>query len=115
MGLFHITIRRSRLGRGLLLAEGKLCCLGHICRAAEIPLQELEGNGCLWQISERYWGNLPLELQPYRDRRGDPTPPPLGTQIMQVNDDESLSSADREFHLRRLAATAGIELIFEGG
>lgn len=110
---FPVRIRRSRLGRGLLLHNGKLCCLGHICHAFNIPLTQLNQAGCLWQIYERYWGNLPFALRPYIED-GERLVPELATEIMRVNDDNTLPAADKEHLLWVLCATAGIDLSFEG-
>lgn len=113
-GFFPVKIRRSRLGKGLLLYDGKLCCLGHICHAFGIPLAQLDRVGCLWQLPQRYWGNLPEGLRPYRDSSREEHSSALEAEIMRINDDANLSTEDREFHLSLLAASVGIELIFEG-
>jgi len=94
----------------LLNAQGRMCCLGQICKAEGISDDKLEDYVDPGNLNLFGGANPPiwmLDDDSLDDSR-------LAKKMMRVNDDCMINQPQREKKLKELAATAGVRLKFKG-
>lgn len=130
-----LVIDRAKWGKGLLLTDdGKMCCLGFLCKAAGLEdddiigrgypkdagkglnggLKEKDINDKLAKIPDRFLG-----LEEYQggyaygpsleDSAGD-----VGISAAEINDDDDMPWTEKEYRLKILFKAHGIKLSFKG-
>ena len=104
-----IKISRRRWGRGE--KGGSLhdprthlqCCLGFVCRAYGVPLNAIKGLGYPEAVANRLRNRLPRWL---REGAVDVD------RAVEINDNGSLSSAERERQLRPIFRRHRLRVVF---
>ena len=139
--LLSVEVDRSRWLRGAERTTGMpvlrhplthhMCCMGFACTAAGHSPDDIDGVPTIAHLAAdapgkhldrrlRHFENSP-ENKPSAIRAPDPRMRhpstaewPVTQIIYMVNDDETLTDAERELHLRRLGPLVGIDFAFTG-
>jgi len=91
----------------LLNDQGRMCCLGQICKAEGLEDKEL--------FQSNYPDNIGREFVPsWMMEDGIHVTSRTALRMQRVNDDKGLNQPQREKKLKELAATAGVRLKFKG-
>ena len=140
--LLSVEVDRSRWLRGAERTTGMpvlrhplthhMCCMGFACTAAGHSADDIDGVPTIAHLAAdapagyldrrlRHFENSP-ENEPSAIRAPDPRMRhpstaewPVTQIIYMVNDDETLTDAERELHLSRLGPPVGIDFVFTGG
>jgi len=108
--------RRREFGAtGLLNRQGNLCCLGHYCQQLGVPDVYLYGRGNPAPAAEDAAEDGDYEIPGLVQWHGGRAHATLLTRCaVRVNDDPSISDAERERELSALFASHGIKVEFYG-
>ena len=92
----------------LLNDQGRMCCLGQICKADGVDEVDMFGVGSPNKsMSASTWMHE-------EDADFGSMPTKEAVKMMRANDDNSLNQPQREKKLKELAGTVGIKLKFKG-
>ena len=95
----------NKLGMPQLLNDqGRMCCLGQICKAEDISegkIKNIADPHFIQRIAPKWMIDNGFNSK-------------VSQKMMRVNDDNKLNQPQREKKLRELAATVGIRLKFKG-
>ena len=96
----------------MLNEEGRMCCLGQICKAEGVSESELRSTGSPWTLNYDYGSkDIPDWMFNNRMRIQHST---IANKMMRVNDDFFLNQKKREKRLKELALKVDIKLKFTG-
>jgi hypothetical protein len=119
--MHRIEIDRAQWGKYTLLDKhnGKMCCLGFICKQAGLSDDDIQDVGypsTLWDYSIRrkrvQTGPIPDLLKPFISGHSDATL--LASDLARINDSTEIDDAEREARLIERAAKDGFEFVFTG-
>ena len=101
-------------GSMLLNNQGRMCCLGQVCKQEGVDDSLMEGRPSPESLNDdtkRMNGEIGWLVV---DNLGYQVDSDITFKMMKVNDSKDISQTERELELTRLAATAGHEMVFEG-
>lgn len=113
-----IRIQRRRWLRGepnsflLRQKDGKMCCLGFVCKHFGSEDSHIVDIGEPQEI-ENYNTNQAPDILVYRDEHGNAYNKPVITEMILANDNQAIAEYEREQQLIKLAKQLDIEFIFE--
>ncbi len=91
----------------LLRGDGKMCCLGSLALACDIPRDSILGRTSPLNLSYAMGRRLPEPFQSYGWNS-------VPLRIIRVNDTEDIADGDREKQLTDSFQSIGIEVTFTG-
>ncbi len=96
----------------MLNEEGRMCCLGQICKAEGASKGELYNSGCPWTAYyDNYAKCVPDWMFNNAMRMSHSS---VADKMMRVNDNPDLNQKERENKLKELALKVDVKLKFTG-
>lgn len=102
----------SKTGKGytqLLNKQGFMCCLGFRCNQMGIPKKDLLGNHIPEHLKGLY--DIPDLIEEDEGKWSDTA---FTQEAININDDESITSTEREKSIKEHFATIGVTVKFVG-
>ena len=109
MKTFYVNRKTWGTSRLLDIDNGKMCCLGFLCRSFGLKSKDISGYGYPEQMKASLQNKLPVWLRYELGKSKE-----LYHQIGRINDDEILTWEKKEELLKPLFAAQGIKIVFRG-
>lgn len=105
--------RGSWSGSFLLRNDGQKCCLGFACEALGVPTEDLIQQATPVSLRSHF-DTIARLIERYYDGDDTAVDRPATNLAMNLNDDPTITDADREARLIALGPKLGLEFVFMG-